>query len=50
MALLSPHIFCAEFVKLLAECGIAIVFLPHINSSFLHGATFIDKHKIELLE
>lgn len=23
-----------------------IVFLLNINSSFLHGATFIDKHKI----
>ena len=30
----------------LSECGIAIIFLPHIGGSFLHGATFYDKTKI----
>lgn len=30
----------------LSECGIAIVFLPHIGGSFLHGATFYEGSKI----
>ena len=30
----------------LSDCGIAIIFLPHIGGSFLHGATFYDKTKI----
>ena len=38
-------IFCGELARMLGECGIAIVFLPHIGGSFLHGATFVDgKH------
>ena len=30
----------------MACCGIALIFLPHIKGSFLHGATFIDGKKI----
>jgi HTH-type transcriptional regulator/antitoxin HigA len=30
----------------MAGCGIALVFLPHIGGSFLHGATFYDGNKI----
>lgn len=41
-----PQKFCSDLINLLAECGIAIVFLPHIGGSFLHGATFCDKEKI----
>ena len=40
--------FCKKLSVLLAECGIAIVFLPHIGGSFLHGATFYDGNKIVL--
>lgn len=40
--------FCKKLSTLLAECGIAIVFLPHIGGSFLHGATFYDGNKIVL--
>lgn len=40
--------FCRKLSALLAECGIAIVFLPHIGGSFLHGATFYDGNKIVL--
>lgn len=40
--------FCQKLSALLAECGIAIVFLPHIGGSFLHGATFYDGKKIVL--
>lgn len=41
-----PETFCSELVGMLADCGIAIVFLPHIGGSFLHGATFYDGNKI----
>ena len=42
----SPEDFCPKLSRWLAECGIAIVFLPHIKGSFLHGATFLDGKKI----
>lgn len=42
----DPAEFCPELCELLANCGIAIVFLPHIGGSFLHGATFSDNSKI----
>jgi HTH-type transcriptional regulator/antitoxin HigA len=42
----DPSYFCPELIKMLAKCGIAIVFLPHIGGSFLHGATFYDGKKI----
>ena len=41
-----PEEFCPELRKILSECGIAIVFLPHLDGSFLHGATFMDGSKI----
>lgn len=46
MTLCEPSRFCPELKSILAECGIALVFLPHIGGSFLHGATFIDGKKI----
>lgn len=46
MTCMDPTEFCPKLVELLSECGIAIVFLPHIGGSFLHGATFYDKGKI----
>lgn len=42
----SPDDFCDELCSILANCGIALIFLPHIDGSFLHGATFYDKNKI----
>lgn len=42
----DPAAFCPELVKQMAGCGVALVFLPHIGGSFLHGATFIDGKKI----
>lgn len=42
----SPDEFCPELVSVLAKCGVALVFLPHIGGSFLHGATFYDGNKI----
>lgn len=46
MTNVKPEIFCKQLIDLLSECGIAIVFLPHIRGSFLHGATFLDNKKI----
>lgn len=46
MTTLDPEFFCNQLEKLLADCGIAIVFLPYMDGSFLHGATFIDGKKI----
>ena len=44
----SPLIFCDQLKKTLSECGIVIIFLPHIGGSFLHGASFIDNNRIIL--
>lgn len=46
MTVKDPVDFCDELCRLLSDCGIALVFLPHIGGSFLHGATFYDKDKI----
>lgn len=40
------EVFCPELRRILRECGIVIVFLPHIGGSFLHGATFTDGNHI----
>ena len=42
----SPEEFCPKLISMLSECGIALVLLPHIDGSYLHGATFYDKDKI----
>ena len=44
----DPEVFCKDLVATMADCGIALVFLPHIGGSFLHGATFVDGKKIVL--
>lgn len=46
MTTMDPRFFCPQLIDLLANCGIALVFLPHIGGSFLHGATFYDMNKI----
>lgn len=46
MTTMNPNVFCPKLCEKLADCGIALVFLPHIGGSFLHGATFYDKNKI----
>ena len=43
---MNPSDFCPKLIELLSNCGIALVFLPHIGGSFLHGATFYDGKKI----
>lgn len=48
MTIMRPEEFCPELVRILASRGVAIVFLPHMKGSFLHGATFADGRKIVL--
>ncbi|MGI6594373.1 MAG: HigA family addiction module antitoxin [Christensenellales bacterium] len=48
MTQMNPEEFSKKLQKILADCGIAIVYLPHIGGSFLHGATFYDGPKIVL--
>lgn len=42
----KPKIFCDKARAILADCGVVVVYLPHIDGSFLHGATFIDGNRI----
>jgi len=46
MTILEPSEFCPKLVSELADCGIALVFLPHLKGSFLQGASFMDGNKI----
>lgn len=46
MTNMTPEEFSPELKKILADCGIALVFLPHIGGSFLHGASFLDGKKV----
>lgn len=45
---MDPADFQPALVSMLAECGIATVFLPHLEHTFLNGATFYDGSKIVL--
>lgn len=38
--------FMPKLSGMLADCGIALVMLPHLKGSFLYGATFHDRRKI----
>ncbi len=46
MTALEPKDFCPQIKRRLADCGIALVFLPHLKGSFLQGASFMDGNKI----
>lgn len=46
MTVKNPDVFCPELANLLSSCGIALIYLPHIGGSFLHGASFYDGKKI----
>lgn len=46
LTLKSPEDFSPKLLQWLSECGIAVVFLPHMKGSFLHGATFLDGKKV----
>ena len=45
---MDPADFQPLLVSMLAQCGIATVFLPHLEHTFLNGATFYDGSKIVL--
>ena len=42
----NADVFCPKLCSLLSECGIALIFLPHIGGSFLNGAAFSDRNRI----
>lgn len=46
MTVLNPEEFSPKIKSMLAEYGIALVYLPHLKGSFLQGASFIDGNKI----
>ena len=46
LSILSPDDFCPKLTKLFSNNGVALIFLPHIKSSALHGASFYDGKKI----
>ncbi len=46
MTMQTPKEFCPKIKQILADCGIALVFLPHLKGSFLQGASFMDGNKI----
>ena len=46
MSVSSPEKFCPELINLFSDNGIALIFLPHIKDSALHGASFYDGKKI----
>ena len=48
LTVLDPREFSQKLKEMLASCGIALVFLPHLKGSFLQGASFLDGNKIVL--
>lgn len=46
MTVMKTDEFCPKIRTTLENCGIALVFLPHLQGSFLQGATFLDGNKI----
>ena len=46
MTVMKAKEFSPKLKSMLQECGIVLVFLPHLQGSFLQGASFIDGNKI----
>lgn len=46
MTVETPDVFCPQLDQILADCGIALILLPHMRGSFLHGASFKDGKKV----
>ena len=43
----EPENFIDEIIELCRECGVALVFLPHLPKTFMHGATrWINSKKV----
>lgn len=46
MTLQDPEVFSERLLQILSDCGVSLIFLPHLDGSYLHGATFSDRNKI----
>ena len=46
MTIMKPKDFCPRLKSMLAEVGVALIFLPHLKGSFLQGASFVDGGKL----
>lgn len=44
----KPNEFSDGLVDILAECGVALVYLPHLEGSMIHGVNFKQGNKIIL--
>lgn len=48
--LLEPEEYSGRLVKMLAECGIALVFLPYFKNTYVNGATrWINSNKVTIM-
>lgn len=45
LTVLASKEFIPKLNAILADCGIALVYLPHLKGSFLQGATFLDGNR-----
>ena len=46
MTILKPAEFRPKLKSIFEDCGVALVFLPHLKGSFLQGVSFMDGGKI----
>ncbi len=46
MTVLAPEEFCPKVTDRLADCGIALIMLPHLKGASMDGASFADGNKI----
>ena len=48
MSIEKPDAYLPEIKELLSNNGVAVVYLPNIEGSYLHGLSFKEKNKIVL--
>lgn len=46
MTNVTPAVFCPKLKETLGDCGVVLIFLPHLKGSFLQGATFEEGNRI----
>ena len=46
LTLIQPDVFCGEIKNILADCGIALVFIPSLRDADFDHKTFLDGNKI----
>lgn len=49
MTLYRSTAFAKQLEAVLAQCGVALVYLPRLQGSFLHGITFYDDNKNKIV-